>query len=189
MLPSNFCLWVRCFIVCSAIAVRNLTTDQSALVQFKDGILDPQNALANRWKASTSVCKWVGVSCGSIHERVVALNLTSMDLTGNIPPHLGNLSFLRSLDLSRNHIYGHLPMELGQLHRLRVLRLSFNGLNGEVPSWLGNLHRVKMLKMYSNNFTGTIPQTLVNMSNLEILNLGANQLFGQIPSSMDGLPL
>ncbi|KAE8692246.1 O-fucosyltransferase family protein isoform 1 [Hibiscus syriacus] len=153
-------LWVRCFIVCSAIAVRNLTTDQSALVHFKDGILDAQNILANSWKASTSVCKWVGVSCGSIHERVVALNLTSMDLAGNIPPHLGNLSFLRSLDLSSNHFYGHLPVELGQLHRLRVLQLSFNSLNGEISSWL------------------------VNMSNLEILNLGANQLFGQIPSSI-----
>ncbi|KAL4334637.1 hypothetical protein GQ457_07G015090 [Hibiscus cannabinus] len=178
-------LWMQCFVVCLAITVRNLTTDQFALVQFKDHILDPENVLANSWKASTSVCKWVGVSCGVIHQRVVALNLTNLNLTGTIPPHLGNLSFLLSLDLSNNHFYGHLPKELGQLHRLGFLELSFNGLYGEIPSWLGNSHRVKILKMTSNNFTGTIPQTLVNMSNLEMLDLGSNQLFGQIPYADD----
>ncbi|KAL4335456.1 hypothetical protein GQ457_07G015050 [Hibiscus cannabinus] len=178
-------LSIQCFMVCLAITVRNLTTDQSALVQFKDRIVDPQNVLTNSWKASSSVCKWVGVSCGVIHERVVALNLTTMSLAGTIPPHLGNLSFLLSLDLSSNHFYGHLPNELGHLHRLRVVRFSFNSLNGEIPSWLGNLYRVKMLMMRSNNFTGTVPRTLVNMSNLKILDLGFNQLFGQIPSSND----
>ncbi|KAL4334529.1 hypothetical protein GQ457_07G015140 [Hibiscus cannabinus] len=173
--------------VCFAISVRNLSTDQFALVQFKDHILDPENVLANSWKASTSVCKWVGVSCGVIHQRVAALNLTNLNLTGNIPPHLGNLSFLVSLDFSRNHFFGHLPEELGHLHRLRIVKLSFNDLNGEIPPWFGNLHRVKMLEMGSNNFTGTIPQTLVNMSNLEILNLGSNQLFGQVPSSIPNI--
>ncbi|KAE8723486.1 O-fucosyltransferase family protein isoform 1 [Hibiscus syriacus] len=180
-----YVLWIQCFVVCSsAVTVRNLSTDQNALVQFKDGIVDPHNVLANNWTTSTSVCKWVGVSCGVTHERVVALNLTCMNLTGTIPPHLGNLSFLHSLDLGINNFHGHLPKELGQLNRLRLLRLSFNGLNGEIPSWIGNLHRVKILKMRSNKFTGTIPQTLVNMFNLEILNLGFNQLFGQIPSSI-----
>ncbi|KAK8358841.1 hypothetical protein V6Z11_A04G051800, partial [Gossypium hirsutum] len=105
-----------------------------------------------------------------------------MNLRGSIPPHLGNLSFLLSLDLSSNHFYGHLPKELGQLHRLRILQLSYNRLNGEIPSWLGNLQRVRRLNMKNNNFTGTIHETLVNMSNLEILNLGFNQLSGQVPS-------
>ncbi|KAK8986436.1 hypothetical protein V6N11_009995 [Hibiscus sabdariffa] len=106
-------MWMQCFIVCFAISVRNLSTDQFALVQFKDRVSDPQNVLTNNWKASTSVCNWVGVSCGVIHERVVALNLTNMSLTGTIPPHLGNLSFLLSLDLSSNHLVKfHLPSSI-----------------------------------------------------------------------------
>ncbi|PPD72647.1 hypothetical protein GOBAR_DD30453 [Gossypium barbadense] len=166
------------------MTVRNLNFDQFALLEFKDRIAGPQNVLANNWTASTSVCNWIGVSCGILHKRVIALNLKSMNLRGSIPPHLGNLSFLLSLDLSRNHFYGHLPKELGQLHRLRILRLSYNRLNGEIPSWLGNLQGVRRLRMKNNNFIGTIPETLVNMSNLEILNLGFNQLSGQIPSSI-----
>ncbi|TYH21524.1 hypothetical protein ES288_A04G050900v1 [Gossypium darwinii] len=166
------------------MTARNLNSDQFALLEFKDRIAGPQNVLANNWTASTSVCNWIGVSCGILHKRVIALNLTSMNLRGTIPPHLGNLSFLLSLDLSSNNLYGLLPKELGQLHRLKILRLSLNSLNGEIPSWLGNLHRVRRLQMENNNFTGTIPQTLVNISNLEILNMGFNQLFGQAPSSI-----
>ncbi|PPD80010.1 hypothetical protein GOBAR_DD23068 [Gossypium barbadense] len=166
------------------MTARNLNSDQFALLEFKDLLADPQNVLANNWTASTSVCRWIGVSCGIIHERVIALNLTSMNLRGTIPPYLGNLSFLLSLDLSRNNFYGLLPKELGQLHRLKILQLSFNSLNGEIPSWLGNLHRVQRLQMTNNTFTGRIPQTLVNMFNLEILNLRFNQLSGQVPSSI-----
>ncbi|TYH74378.1 hypothetical protein ES332_D05G394800v1 [Gossypium tomentosum] len=177
-------LFIPCSVLCLAMTVRNLNSDQFALLEFKDRIAGPQNVLANNWKASTSVCNWIGVSCGIFHKRVIALNLTSMNLRGTIPPHLGNLSFLLSLDLSSNHFYGHLPEELGQLHRLRILQLRYNRLNGEIPSWLGNLQRVRRLEMKNNNFTGTIPETLVNMYNLEILNLGFNQLSGQVPSSI-----
>ncbi|KAB2086602.1 hypothetical protein ES319_A04G043700v1 [Gossypium barbadense] len=151
------------------MTARNLNSDQFALLEFKDRIAGPQNVLANNWTASTSVCNWIGVSCGILHKRVIALNLTSMNLRGTIPPHLGNLSFLLSLDLSRNNLYGQLPKELGQLHRLRILLLSYN---------------LQKLKMKNNNFTGTIPEALVNISNLEILNLGFNQLSGQVPSSI-----
>ncbi|TYG71486.1 hypothetical protein ES288_D05G400800v1 [Gossypium darwinii] len=166
------------------MTTRNLNSDQFVLLEFKDRIADPQNVLANNWTASTSVCNWIGVSCGILHKRVIALNLTSMNLRGTIPPHLGNLSFLLSLDLSSNNLSGHLPKELGQLHRLRIIQLSYNGLNGEIPAWLGNLQRVQRLEMENNSFTGTIPQTLVNMSNLEILNLQFNQLSGQVPYSI-----
>ncbi|KAL1102624.1 hypothetical protein V6Z11_D05G378000 [Gossypium hirsutum] len=170
------------------MTVRNLNSDQFALLEFKDRIGGPQIVLADNWTASTSVCNWIGVSCGILHKRVIALNLTSMNLRGTIPPHLGNLSFLLSLDLSSNHFYGHLPKELGHLHRLRILQLSYNRLNGEIPSWLGNLQRVRRLEMKNNNFTGTIPETLVNMSNLEILNLGFNQLSGQLNSLEGQIP-
>ncbi|WRX26667.1 Leucine-rich repeat-containing N-terminal [Theobroma cacao] len=51
-----------CFLVSYAmIAVRNLTTDQHALLEFKDQTIDPHNILANNWTNTQSVCNWVGV--------------------------------------------------------------------------------------------------------------------------------
>ncbi|XVF23055.1 hypothetical protein REPUB_Repub13aG0004900 [Reevesia pubescens] len=164
-----------------AMTLRNLTTDQFVLLEFKDRILDPHHVLSNNWTTSISVCDWFGVSCGVNHRRIISLDLPNMSLTGTIPPHLGNLSFLVYLNMSRNNFHGHLPKELGQLHRLRFIDLRTNSFDGEIPSWFGNLHKVETLRI-GNNFTGTIPPTLGNMSNLQFLDLQHNQLFGSIPS-------
>ncbi|XVF23059.1 hypothetical protein REPUB_Repub13aG0005300 [Reevesia pubescens] len=164
-----------------AMTMRNLTTDQFALLEFKARILDPHHVLANNWTTSTSVCDWFGVFCGVNHRRVISLDLPNMSFTGTIPPHLGNLSFLVYLNMNNNDFHGHLPKELGHLHRLRLIDLRSNNFDGEIPSWFGNLHKVETLRI-GNNFTGTIPPTLGNMSNLQHLDLQSNQLFGSIPS-------
>ncbi|KAK8993421.1 hypothetical protein V6N11_033519 [Hibiscus sabdariffa] len=83
-------------IICLAMTTKNLATNQFALVQFKSHISAPQNALTNNWTSSSSVCNWVGVSCGVIHEKVIALNISNMSLTGTISPHIGMHSPLGS---------------------------------------------------------------------------------------------
>ncbi|KAK9016537.1 hypothetical protein V6N11_079033 [Hibiscus sabdariffa] len=116
----------------------NIPTDQSTLLAFKSHIThDPHNFLATNWSSSTSVCNWIGVTCGSRHHRVIALNLSSMDLTGTIPSQLGNLSFLASLNIHHNSFHGSLPFELTNLHRLEYLNFGNNSFNGEIPSWFG----------------------------------------------------
>lgn len=44
---------------------------------------------------NTPVCSWIGVTCGSRHQRVIALTIPEMGLKGTIPPEIGNLSFLK----------------------------------------------------------------------------------------------
>ncbi|GMJ06750.1 hypothetical protein like AT3G47110 [Hibiscus trionum] len=124
-------LWLHCFIVCLAMTTKNFTSDQFALVEFKHRIVDPQICIDKQLDV-LELC--LQLDWCFVHERVIALNLR-----GTISPHLGNLSFLHSLDLSTNYFYGHLPkqLDLGQLHRLRLLRLSVNGRSGEIPLWLG----------------------------------------------------
>ncbi|KAK5832985.1 hypothetical protein PVK06_016794 [Gossypium arboreum] len=78
-------MFIRNFIVSYAMIVRNLTTDQPALLAFKHQIIDPQNILANNWTTNNSVCNWVGVSCAAKHPRVGVLDLFNMGLTGTIP--------------------------------------------------------------------------------------------------------
>ena len=112
-------------------ATTNINTDQSSLLAFKAHITnDPHNLLGNNWTASTSVCNWVGITCDSQNSRVKVLNLSSMSLTGTIPPHIGNLSFLVHLSVRDNHFHGSLPTELVQLRRLEILNLGFNNFTG-----------------------------------------------------------
>ncbi|KAG8375421.1 hypothetical protein BUALT_Bualt10G0098300 [Buddleja alternifolia] len=83
----------------------NSSTDQDALLAFKATITsDIYGILANNWSANnTSVCYWIGVSCGIKHQRVTSLNLSGFHVRGTVAPHLGNLTFLRSLDISFNN--------------------------------------------------------------------------------------
>ena len=55
------------------------------------------------------------------------------ELTGPIPPELGHLANLTSLDLDSNNLTGRVPAELGRLHKLRSLSLSDNLLTGSLP--------------------------------------------------------
>ncbi|XVE68705.1 hypothetical protein DITRI_Ditri09bG0090500 [Diplodiscus trichospermus] len=148
---------IHCFMISYAMIARNLTTDQHALLEFKNQIFDPHNILTDNWTTTTSACNWIGVSCAIKHRRVRALNLSNMDLTGTIPSHLGNLSFLDSLNLKNNNFRGHLPTAMGQLSRLKFIELSFYFFSGEITSWLGMLNKVLYLSLANNNLTGTTP--------------------------------
>ncbi|XP_044472208.1 probable LRR receptor-like serine/threonine-protein kinase At3g47570 [Mangifera indica] len=170
-----------CFIATLAMTAKNLTTDQSTLLQFKAHITsDPYSVLAYNWSISNPICSWVGISCGARHERVTALNLSLMDLGGTISPHLGNLSFLVKLDLSYNNFHGHLPNELGQLRRLRIFSVANNRISGGIPGFIGLLSKLQILKLQYNNFSGTIPDVLFNVTTLEALWARNNNIEGSI---------
>lgn len=128
-----------------------VTSDQDSLLTLKAQITssDPStmNIIARNWSATTSVCNWVGVSCDSSsnNQRVIALNISDMGLTGTIPPQLGNLSFLVSLDISRNYFHGQLPEEMAGLRGLRYVYLSDNSFTGRIPLWFGVFQELRHL--------------------------------------------
>ncbi|GLJ20686.1 hypothetical protein SUGI_0376850, partial [Cryptomeria japonica] len=156
-------------------------SDEQALMAFKAAIsVDSYNSFLD-WSTNHTFCEWTGITCSSRRQRVVSLNLTGMGLLGPISPLLGNLSFLRVLDLSNNSLEGHIPYQIGRLFRLRRLLLSTNQLEGHIPYQLGRLFRLRMLELDSNNLSGSIPCEFSLLSNLEIMDLGANKLTGIIP--------
>ncbi|CAL5410810.1 unnamed protein product [Camellia sinensis] len=179
-----------CFLPCLAMNVPNSTTDQSALLAFKSYITfdHPHHILATNWSSATSVCDWIGVSCGKRHYRVVALNLPNMGIGGTIPPHIGNLSFLSYFNITSNTFHGHLPSELARLHRLNVVDFGFNNFGGGVPSWFGNLPKLQYLRLENNRFTGSVPPSIGNISTLEYLNLKSNFLEGRVLEEIGHLP-
>ncbi|TYJ12031.1 hypothetical protein E1A91_A11G320100v1 [Gossypium mustelinum] len=183
-----FALLFATFAAIFSLNSPNLTFDQSVLLVLKSRIShDPHNLLTINWSTSTSVCNWIGITCGSKHQRVVALNLSSMDLTGTIPSELGSLSFLEWLDIHHNSFHDSLPIELTNLHRLKYLNFGNNSFNGEMPSWFGYFAKLQSLYMYGNNFTGVIPSTLGNLSKLEKLILHNNDFKGEIPITIGNL--
>ena len=56
-----------------------------------------------------------------------------MGLVGSIFTYIGNLSFLKVLDLGNNSFDGPLINEIGRLHRLTDLILHKNDLQGGIP--------------------------------------------------------
>nr|XP_027127214.1 receptor kinase-like protein Xa21 [Coffea arabica] len=173
---------------CLAMVTPNITSDQSAFLSLKAKITgNPHEILASNWSATSSVCDWRGVTCGSRHRRVTALNISNLGLTGIIPPQLGNLSFLMSLDMSRNNFYGELPHELIRLSRLQVLSLGVNMLRGNIPSWVGSFQQLQHFSLKNNSFTGFIPPSISNMSKLETLSLQFNSLQGALPIDIGNL--
>ncbi|CAM8958320.1 unnamed protein product [Rhodiola kirilowii] len=190
-------------------------TDMFALLALKNDFLDGTfhdiPLPLSSWNASLHFCQWPGITCGRRHQRVTAVDLAEQRLTGTLSPHIGNLTFLRFLNLSNCNIKGVVPEEIGQLSRLRVfsmpsnalrgsiplhltncsqlriINLRLNYLTGTIPSQLGSMSELEILSMYQNNLTGDIPSTLGNISSLTTLRLGANRLLGSIPSSLGKL--
>ena len=91
---------------------------------------------------SSHYCSWPGVVCSRRQpERVVSLLMGSFNLSGHISPSLGNLSFVKKLDLHGNQFVGQIPPELGQLRRLQMLNLSTNTLPRENSCSHGWVHQ------------------------------------------------
>nr|XP_009770228.1 PREDICTED: LRR receptor-like serine/threonine-protein kinase EFR [Nicotiana sylvestris] len=183
-------------------------SDKLALLEFKSKIIEDPQGLMDSWNATLNVCKWPGVSCGHKHQRVISLNLNGHRFAGSISPSIGNLSFLRILDISDNSLHGVIPPEIGQLIRLKTLNLSFNFIEGEIPLTLsrcvnivnlivdhnsieghipdevGSLTKLEMLYLKNNNLTGNIPSSIGNLTSLRELYISYNDLVGELPDTM-----
>ncbi|XP_057831354.1 putative leucine-rich repeat receptor-like serine/threonine-protein kinase At2g24130 [Cryptomeria japonica] len=110
-----------------------------------------------------------------------------MGLDGTISPVLGNLSSLRSLDLSHNYLTGTVPPHLGQLTNLWILWLNDNQLRGTIPPALSACRRLRSMKLLFNRLHGSIPPELSRLTSLKYLYLGFNSLTGTIPPSFKNI--
>lgn len=166
-------------------------SDQLALMSFKSLVRsDPLRALASWGNMSIPMSRWRGVACGlrgHRRGRVVALDLPELNLTGTITPALGNLTYLRRLNLLSNGFQGILPPELGNIHDLETLQLTYNSISGQIPSSLSNCSHLIEILLNSNNLHGGVPDEIGSLRNLQILSLRKNALTGGIPSTIASL--
>ena len=138
------------------------------------------------WGEDCGVCSWYGVGCNNAGV-IESLQLGSNNLTGSIPPEIGNLDKLIYLSLSNNNLSGSLPTEIGNLTQLISLQLYQNNLSSSLPSSIGNLVNVTEFNIHDNQFSGSIPTEIGNMVSLTSLGLFQNQFTGSIPPSIGNL--
>jgi Leucine-rich repeat (LRR) protein len=91
-------------------------------------------------------------------------------------------SFPTMLNLSKNNLTGVIPPQIGQLEVIVVLDFSFNKLSGQIPQSICKLTNLQVLDLSSNNLTGAIPAALNSLHFLSAFNISNNDLEGPIPS-------
>ncbi|XP_027093847.1 uncharacterized protein [Coffea arabica] len=189
ILMLHFAILLLCF--CTGIfhvaesTALSIVSDKEALMSLKSQInMEMSNPLSTWDQDSSSPCNWTGVVCNRNGQRVIGLDLSGLRLSGSISPYLGNLSFLRSLQMQNNQLTGNLPEQLGNLFRLRSLNVSFNSLTGAIPSNISQCKELRVLDLMQNRMTGGIPEEIGQLKELQVLNLARNQLFGPFSSSL-----
>ena len=116
------------------------------------------------------------------------LYLQDNQLSGPIPPELGNLANLSRLELFGNRLSGPIPPELGNLRYVSALYLYGNALSGPLPESLGGLTELGSLHLQDNNLTGPVPAEFGRLSRLAELVLSDNaKMAGPLPSEMTSL--
>ena len=125
----------------------------------------------DNWLSDEPISTWYGVNVSN--GRVTDMELSFNQLTGTIPPELGNLSSLTFLYLHANRLTGTIPPELGNLTSLEGLGVHGNQLTGTIPTELGNLSSLTFLYLHDNQLTGTIPQSFTNLT-LEDFHFNGN---------------
>ncbi|KAJ7542912.1 hypothetical protein O6H91_09G017000 [Diphasiastrum complanatum] len=166
-----------------------VNSDGRALLSFKWSIYsDPYLSLSDWNEWDPTPCNWSGISCLKLdsdkNPRVVSLQLPHKGLAGSIPKELGNLTYLRNIDLQNNQLIGMLHQELFDALFLRNIILSGNQLSGIIPAEVGNLTDLLYLNLGNNHLVGSIPDTVTNCASLVSLVLKENAFTGSIPYGM-----
>ncbi|KAL6635219.1 hypothetical protein ACP70R_027890 [Stipagrostis hirtigluma subsp. patula] len=160
----------------AAVAVAVAVADDGAtLLEIKKSFRNGNNALHD-WSgdgASPGYCSWRGVLCDNVTFAVAALNLSGLNLGGEISPAIGSLKSVISMFL----------MRLAIVYRFKLSQdLSSNSLEGDIPFSISKLKQLENLILKNNQLVGVIPSTLSQLPNLKILDLAQNKLSGAIPN-------
>ncbi|KAI3448864.1 hypothetical protein Pfo_005529 [Paulownia fortunei] len=171
-------------------SVKCLPSDRKALLDFKNGLNDPENTLSS-WRGM-DCCGWRGIVCDNGTGGVSVIDLHNpyplgygasaagarygfWNLSGEIRPSLMQLKSLKHLDLSSNTFGGiPIPEFFGSLKNLQYLNLSNAGFSGIIPQHLGNLSNMQYLDVSNSGFPSLIVDDfqwitgLVSLKHLEM---------------------
>ncbi|XP_022722120.1 receptor-like protein 2 [Durio zibethinus] len=94
---------------------------------------------------------------GNILDSLSGIDLSCNQLTGIIPPELGNFIEIRGVNLSHNNLTGPIPSTFSKLKQIESLDLSYNNLNSRIPPELTELYFLEVFTVAHNNLSGPLP--------------------------------
>ena len=161
-------------------------SERQALIAFYHATGGPNWIRDYNWLTDRPVDTWFGVK--TTDGRVTELSLWNNSLRGELPPQIGDLSYLRKLWLPNNRLTGEIPEEISRLVNLESVDLGSNELGGDLPAWLGELGELTRLELYENRFVGEVPAELGRITGLRVLMLHGNrELSGELPADLTAI--
>lgn len=175
------------FLACSSrsFAEGSRQGDSLALVAIYNSTGGSQWNDNTNWLSEQPMSKWRGVIVKE--NRVTTLDLSSNNLTGEMPVEISELTNLTFLYLFSNQLTGEIPPEIGKLTNLIALFLDNNFLTGSIPEEIGDLQFLTHLNLYANELSGDIPPEIGNLLFLKEFNIMGCNLSGSIPEEIGNL--
>ena len=159
-----------------------------ALIDFYEATNGPNWKRNDNWITSNPLDDWYGVTTDS-DGVVVGLDLENNGLEGRIRRYvIVHLDGLTYLDLSSNNISGNIPPEISELEGLECLFLEKTSISGTLPYELGSLANLVDLRVHEANLVGEIPDELLDLKRLKTLFLAGNAWIGCIPRALFDIP-
>ena len=138
----------------------------------------------NWGRADVPLAQWSGVSTDAFG-RVTHLELQGFGGSGDLPPSVGRLSALRTLDLSNGELISNsftsVPATLSELVHLEHLILDGQPVTGTLPAAWSRLTNLRTLSLRWTDFTGPLPPEWSEFQRLEVLDLGYTHVEGYLP--------
>uniref|UniRef100_A0A803Q8T8 Uncharacterized protein n=1 Tax=Cannabis sativa TaxID=3483 RepID=A0A803Q8T8_CANSA len=118
------------------------------------------------------------------------ISISNNSFVGEISPSICNLTSLEGLDLSNNNLSGNIPPCLGNPSSsyLEVLDLRKNKFHGIIPPIFAKGNILRVLNVNENELEGSLPKSLLNCKWLELLDIGNNKINGSFPTWLESLP-
>ncbi|MBA0809387.1 hypothetical protein Gohar_025046 [Gossypium harknessii] len=171
------------FAAFAAVSGNSLDTDKEVLLNLKS-FLEEQNRV-NRgryteWnERSSNPCEWYGILCSNGEARIIGIDLSDSNISGEMFNNFSALTHLQHLDLSTNTLNGVILDDLKRCHNLVYLNLSHNILGGELM--LTGLTDLEKLDLSTNRFHGEVKFSFPAICHkLVVANLSMNNFWGSI---------
>ena len=170
--------------------------DYDALIALYNAFDGPN--WTNPWDITTPIETWdpsFRLQFDDVTNRVVHFDYSGQNLTGIIPPEIGDLTELTGLWLFGNNITGEVPAEIWTLTNLRELVIGSQTsgeaytpgaltLTNGIPSEIANLQQLEWLNLNGIALTLPLESEVYNLPNLIRIRLQDCGITGQLPAGL-----